>query len=201
VALLGAPRAGKRGRRRARTAEPADPEAVPVTRLTVTAGEAKGEDDAARWVERMTGDPRALSTTVRDVVVVVNRALGALRAGAADPLVQDIGATRALSIRVGYASGDELAAGRWSDARELPEPRRGKLDDVEAQSRVAAVLGGRDEVHPAETLLLRARLDLEMGREAEARYGARAARAALEADPPANRDRLSEKLAELEERL
>jgi hypothetical protein len=201
VALLGAARAGKRGRRRAHAAEPGDPEAVPVTRLTVTAGEAAGEDDASRWVEGMTGDSAALNTTVREAIVIVNRALSALRAGAADPLVQDVGATRALSIRIGYGSGDELAAGRWSEAQELPEPRRGRLEDVEAQSRVAAVLGGKDRVHPAETLLLRARLDLEMGREAEARYGARAARTALDADPPPDRDRLSEKLAELEERL
>ena len=58
--------------------------------------------------------------------------------------------------------------------------RRGRLDDVDPQSRVAAVLAGRDEVHPAETLMLRARLDLQQGRHAEARYGLRAARAALE---------------------
>jgi len=66
---------------------------------------------------------------------------------------------------------------------------------------VAAVLAGRDSVHPAETLLLRARLDLEMGRSEEARYGARAARAALEADPPEDAERLRRALAELEERL
>ena len=109
--------------------------------------------------------------------------------------MQEIGASRALAIRLGHGSGDELAEGRWTEASELPRPRRGRLDDVEPQSRVAAVLAGRDEVHPAETLMLRARLDAQQGRSAEALYGLRAATAALEerpsrakqADPPAAR--------------
>jgi hypothetical protein len=82
--------------------------------------------------------------------------MSALRAGARDPLVQEIGASRALAVRIGHGTGDELAEGRWSEARELPRRKGGRLENVEAQSRVAAVLAGRDEVHPAETLILRA---------------------------------------------
>jgi hypothetical protein len=63
------------------------------------------------------------------------------------------------------------------------------------------VLAGRDEVHPAETLMLRARLDAQHGREAEARYGLRAARAALEGEPGPRRDQLAKELAAVEERL
>ena len=104
---------------------------------------------------------------------LVNRGLGALRAEARDPLVQDLGATRALAVRIGFGDGEELAEGRWQQAREIPPPRRGRLDDIDPQSRVASVLAGRDEVHPAETMLERARLDIEQGREHEARLGAR----------------------------
>lgn len=149
--------------------EPGDPAAVPVTRVTVTAAAAAASAaDAATWVERVSADPAARVAEVSSATQLVNRALGALRAGAADPLVQDVGATRALAIRIGYGSGEELAAGTWSAARQLPPPRRGRLDDVDSQTRVAAVLAGRDSVSPAETLLLRARLDLAAGRSREA---------------------------------
>ena len=66
---------------------------------------------------------------------------------------------------------------------------------------VAAVLAGRDEVHPAETLMLRARLDALQGRRAEAVYGLRAARAALEEHPSDRRKTLMEELASIEEKL
>jgi hypothetical protein len=138
---------------------------------------------------------------VRQATRIVNRALSALRAAARDPLVQDIGATKALAVRLGHGTGDELADGRWTEAKELSRPRRGRLDDVDPQSRVAAVLAGRDQVHPAETLMLRARLDAQQGRNAEARHGLRAARAALEEHPSSRRKELAEELAAIEEKL
>ena len=107
-----------------------------------------------------TGNRERGAEELRAATRIVNRALSALRAEARDPLVQEVGATQALAIRFGHGSGDELAEGRWTEARELPRHRAvGRLDDVAPQSRVAAVLAGRDEVHPAETLMLRARLD------------------------------------------
>ncbi|MGH2923136.1 MAG: hypothetical protein ACRDKH_03780, partial [Solirubrobacterales bacterium] len=109
-------------------------------------------------------------------------ALSALRAGARDPLVHEIGATRALAVRIGYGAGEELADGRWTEALELPPPKRGRLDEVDPQALVAAVLAGRERVHPAETLLQRARLDLAQGMLEQARYGQRAAAEAARAD-------------------
>jgi hypothetical protein len=138
---------------------------------------------------------------IRAATRIVNRALSALRASARDPLVQEIGASRALAVRLGHGSGDELAEGRWTEAKELARPRRGRLDDVDPQSRVAAVLAGKDEVHPAETLMLRARLDAEQGRMGEARYGLRAARAALEEEPAERQKELLKQLEAAEERL
>ncbi len=60
---------------------------------------------------------------------------------------------------------------------------------------------GRDEVHPAETLLLRARLDAQQGRTAEARYGLRAATAALEERPSERSKQIRQQLEALRERL
>jgi hypothetical protein len=183
VQELGAPRPARRARRRARPVEPGAPQRVPVTVVTVT-GETMGRaDEGSAWLDRMKRDRERGAEEIRAATRIVNRALSAVRAAAQNPLVQEIGASRALAIRLGHGSGDELAEGRWTEAVELPQPRRARLDDVEPQSRVAAVLAGRDQVHPAETLTLRARLDAEQGREQEALYGIRAALAALEEIP------------------
>jgi hypothetical protein len=172
-----------------------------VTRVTVTGSSLEDESSGSAWLKEMTTNRERGAQELRDASRIVNRALNALRAEARDPLVQEIGVTKALAIRLGHGTGDELAEGRWSEASQLPHPRRGRLDDVEAQSRVAAVLAGRDEVHPAETLMLRARLDAQHGRDAEARYGLRAARAALEEEPGPRRDQLLKELVAIEEKL
>jgi hypothetical protein len=172
-----------------------------VTVVTVTGEPLADGSEGEAWLEEVTRDRQRGADEVRSATRILNRALNALRAGAGDPLVHEVGASRALAVRIGHGSGDELADGRWSEARELPRPRRGRLDDVDPQSRVAAVLAGRDEVHPAETLMLRARLDAEQGRLGEARYGLRAARAALEEEPAARQKDLLEQLAAIEKRL
>jgi hypothetical protein len=180
---------------------PAEPEQVPVTRVTVTGVSFDDASAGSDWLSETLRDRERGAQELRDATRIVNRALNALRAEARDPLVQEIGVTKALAVRLGHGTGDELAEGRWTDASELPQPRRGRLDDVEPQTRVAAVLAGRDEVHPAETLMQRARLDAQHGRDAEARYGLRAARAALEEEPGPRRDQLLKELAAIEERL
>jgi hypothetical protein len=201
VQLLDAPPPRRRGRRRARPVEPGEPEQVPVTRVTVTGVALAGSAEGSEWLREATTNRERGTEELRAATRIVNRALSALRAEARDPLIQEIGATQALAIRFGHGSGDEIAEGRWTEARELAPPRRGRLDDVEPQSRVAAVLAGRDEVHPAETLMLRARLDAHHGRDAEARHGLRAARAALEEEPGPRRDELLKELAAIEEKL
>jgi len=201
VQELDAPRPQRRARRRPRSVDPGEPEQVPVTRVTVTGVALDGADAGSAWLKEAIGDRKRSTEELRDATRIVNRALNALRAEARDPLVQEVGVTKALAIRMGHGTGDELAEGRWTEASQLPPPRRGRLDDVEPQSRVAAVLAGRDEVHPAETLMQRARLDAQHGREAEARYGLRAARAALEEEPSPRRDELLKELAAIEEKL
>jgi len=172
-----------------------------VTRVTVTGMRLDDAAQGTAWLGEMMGSGGRGAEEVRIATRIVNRALSALRAGARDPLVQDIGATRALAVRLGHGTGDELADGRWTEAKELARPRRGRLDDVDPQTRVAAVLAGRDEVHPAETLMLRARLDAQQGRRAEARHGLRAARAALQEQPSPRQKELLKDLAAVDEKL
>ncbi|MFL5906170.1 MAG: hypothetical protein ACJ75Z_01060 [Solirubrobacterales bacterium] len=200
VQEIGAPRA-ERGRRRSRPVEPAEPAPVAVTLVTVTGERLADESEGSTWLKQVTGDRERRADEVRAATRIVNRALNALRAGARDPLVHEVGASRAIAVRIGHGSGDQLADGRWTEAREMPRPRRGRLDDVDPQSRVAAVLAGRDQVHPAETLMLRAKLDAEQGRLGEARYGVRAARAALDEEPPERQKQLLEQLDAIEKRL
>ena len=182
--------------------DPDDEEMIPVTPVTVASHSASGAmREAESWLDETAGNAERRNAAVRSATLLVNRALNALRAGARDPLVQDVGATRALAIRIGFGNGDEIAEGRWREARELARPRPGRLDDVDPQERVAAVLSGRESVHPAETLLERARLDIQQGRAEEARYGLRAAREALSGRPDGAPDKLAERIAEAEGRL
>jgi hypothetical protein len=201
VQELGTARPARRGRRRAKRVEPGAPEQVPVTIVTVTGESLAGPKQASEWLKSTMADGDRARGEVRAATRIVNRALSALRAGAEDPLVQEIGASRALAVRIGHGTGDELAEGRWTEATELSRPRRHRLDDVEPQSRVAAVLAGRDEVHPAETLTLRARLDAEQGRHAEARYGIRAALAALEEQPSERGKQIRKRLESIREKI
>ncbi len=205
VQALGAPNPPGRLRRRARPVDPPDPEGreeLPLTRVTVAGGRRFGAgSEALDWLQATAGDRERRAAEVREATLLLNRALNALRAGARDPLIQDVGATRALAIRIGFGEGEQLADGRWTEARELPPPRRGRLDGIDPQTRVAAVLAGRDRVHPAETLLERARLDIEQGRLEEARFGLRAAREALDQVPISRPDPIAERIGEAERRL
>lgn len=172
-----------------------------MTIATVTGETVESAREGSQWLAAIFRDRKRGAEEIRSATRIVNRALGAHRASAEDPLVHEIGASRALAIRVGHGTGDELAEGRWTEARELPQPRGGRLAGVEPQSRIAAVLAGRDRVHPAETLILRARLDAEQGREAEARFGIRAARAALEEMPSERSGELRKQLEAVERKL
>ncbi len=79
-----------------------------------------------------------------------------------------------MAVRIGYGSGDEVAAGRFTAAREVDvwatgaSRRRRRAEELRPQERTAAVLGGRERIDACETLLLRARADLDAGRDREA---------------------------------
>jgi hypothetical protein len=177
---LGAPeRRSLRARRRARgrKLEEAEPHPVPTSRATVVrAAPFSDTEEAAGWLARAD-----LDAELDAAVTVLNRALHAHRVSVADPYVTEVSAERALVVRIGYGSGEEVAEGRFGDARELPATgeRRPRRSMEAPEERFAALLSGREEVLPAEELVLRARADLNAGRFAEAALQARVAIEAL----------------------
>ena len=150
---------------------------------------------AAAWLNRA-GEP-----DLADGLAVLNRALHAHRLATADPRFHGIRRSDALVARIGYGAGEQVADGKWTDARELldPGPRRRRSRIPAAQARLAALLTGRERALACEELALRARLDLDEGREREASLQVRiafdAALAELPADPAA--PALAERIEEL----
>ena len=182
---LGAPeRRGLRGRR-ARSVELAEPEPVPTTRATVVRPEPFGSpEEGGAWLESLRRDDAAAEAEVDAALRVLNGALAAQRSAAADPYAADVSAGHALVVRLGYGSGEAVADGRFVDAIELPRvTRRRRRRSMEASDeRFAALLGGREERLVGEELVLRARADLNAGREREAALEARIALEALMAE-------------------
>jgi hypothetical protein len=156
-----------------------------------------GAERAAAWLSG------AGETELADGLVVLNRALHAYRIAAADPQAHGVGRHDALVARLGYGAGEQVADGLWTDARELidPAPRRRRSRIPAAQARLAALLTGRHPALACEELALRARLDLDEGREREAALqvliALDAARAELPGDPAA--PALEQRVQELHE--
>jgi hypothetical protein len=177
LSTVGAPQRSLLGGRRARSVSAAEPEPVPTSRATVARSRAfDSEEAASKWLAGADLDAE------RDAAVaVLNRALRAQRAAAADPYVGEVSAERALVVRIGYGRGDEVADGRFGEAVELPRftGRRVKRSMEAPKERFAALLGGREELHPCEELVLRARADLNAGRPVEAALQSRVAIEAL----------------------
>ncbi len=160
---------------------------LPLTRATLIRPRPFGDEAAAeRWLGEVCGDRDLWSTLAREAATELNRLLHAHRTAAGDPYVADVDAARALAVRFGYGTGDEVADGRWRAANELAEPERRKLvqRDYEAlrpQERIAAVLAGREVVGPHEDLIVRARGDFDAGRLDAAALGLDAALRAMSA--------------------
>jgi hypothetical protein len=174
---LAAPERRRLSGRRPKAVDEAEPEPVPTTRATVVrAAPFPSEDDAAAWLSSAD-----LEEETTAAVGVINRALRAQRAAAADPYVSEISAERALVVRIGYGRGEEVAEGRFGEAVELPRPgsRRPRRSMEAPEERFAMLLSGRAEALPAEELVLRARADLDAGRPVEAALQARVAIEAL----------------------
>jgi hypothetical protein len=175
--LHSSPPMTRRRRRRAREAEPdAGPPTVPLSRVSaVLAGESfESEEEADRWLRGATEVEDTVDVLVEEGIGVLNRALHAQAASSADPRISELTPERAIAVRIGYGSGEQVAAGRHASAREVDvwasgaSRRRRRAEELRPQERLAAVLGGRERVDPCETLLLRARADLDAGRRREA---------------------------------
>jgi hypothetical protein len=191
---VGAPSPGRRHRRRSREADAgALPASLPLARATtVRASEPfSAEDDAAGWLEEASGDEEAVDTLVAEGIGLLNRALYAHAVASGDPHVQVLTPRRAVAVRLGYGSGEGVARGEFSAAREVdtqagPASRRQqRAEELRPQERLAAVLGGRERFDACEPLILRARADLDDDREREATLQLRVGLEALLAELPA----------------
>ncbi len=136
---------------------------VETTRVTIVeVGEPLPDAErAAAWLGR------AGEAELAAGLAVLNRALHAHRLAASDPWAHGVARSDALVARLGYGAGEQVADGQWTDARELvdPGPRRRRTRIPAAQARLAALLTGRQRALACEELTLRARLDLDEGRD------------------------------------
>jgi tetratricopeptide (TPR) repeat protein len=187
LGTLGAPERRRLRGRRARPVEEAEPEPVPTSRATVVRPEPFGSrEEAAAWLAGLRGNDSAMEGELDEALRILNRALRAHRAAAADPWLAEVSAERALVARIGYGRGEAIAEGRYGEALELPRAgaRRVKRSMEAPEERFAALLGARSEALVGEELVLRARADLAAGRPREAALQARVALEALVAELP-----------------
>jgi hypothetical protein len=177
VRTLGAPAPALRRRRRPRQADPdSDPRPLPLARATAIRAFAPfaSEEEAKRWLDQASEAEDTADALVAEGIGLLNRALHVHALAGADPHTHELTPERAVAVRIGYGTGEETAEGRFSSAREVDvwasgaSRRRRRQEDLRPQERVAAVLGGRERVDACETLLLRARADLDAGRSREA---------------------------------
>lgn len=188
---LGAPPPPARRRRRPRKAElEAEPSPLPLTRATAVRAFAPfaSEEEAIAWLDEATKVEDSADAIVADGIALLNRALHVNAVAAADPRGVELAPERAVAVRIGYGEGEEIAESHFTAAREIDvwargaSRRRQRQEDLRPQERVAAVLGGRERVEACETLLLRARADLDAGRQREAALQLRVGLEALLAD-------------------
>ena len=177
----------RRRRRRPREAEPGHTPELPLARVTaVRAAEPfDSSAEAARWLDEASEAEDTVDVLVEEGVALLNRALHAQAAASADSRAVELRPEQAVAVRIGFGEGEEVAAGRFSSAREVDiwaagaSRRRRRSEELRPQERVAAVLSGREAIDACETLLLRARADLDAGRRREAALQLRAGLEAL----------------------
>lgn len=177
ILTIGAPPPPARRRRRPRKAEPkVEGSAVPLARVTAVRAFAPfgDEDEAKRWLEEAVEAPDTTDVLVAEGVALLNRALHAQAASAAEPRGHELTPEGALKVRLGYGTGEQLAESDFTEGLEVDVRARGasrtqrRQEALRPQERVAGVLGGREQIDLCETLLLRARADLDAGRTREA---------------------------------
>lgn len=177
IETLGAPAPPGRRRRKPRAAEPSeDDQPLPLTRATaVRAFEPfDSTTEAEAWLDAAVEGEQPLEDLIAEGVGLLNRSLHAQAAASVNPYVAEMTPEQAVRVRIGYGSGEDVASGRFAVARDVDvwasgaSPRRRREEELHPQERVAAVLGRRERVDACETLLMRARADLDAGREREA---------------------------------
>jgi hypothetical protein len=177
IETLGAPPPARRRRKRPRDAEVGEPPLeLPVARVTVVLAFNEFEDEkaAGAWLQHAIATEDSIDRLVEQGIDQLNQALHTQAVAGGDPYPQTVTPARATTIRIGFGSGEALADGAFTSAHQVdpglgPTSRRRQRDEeLRPQQRLAAVLGGREQLDACETLLLRARADLDAGRNREA---------------------------------
>jgi hypothetical protein len=177
IETLGAPPPARRRRKRPRDAEVGEPPLeLPVARATLVLAfnEFADEEAAGAWLQEAATSEDSIDRLVELGIDELNQALHAQAVASGDPYPQTVTPARATTIRIGFGSGEALADGAFTSAHQVdpglgPTSRRLQRDEeLRPQQRLAAVLGGRERLDACETLLLRARADLDAGRNREA---------------------------------
>ena len=197
---LGAPQRRLLKGRRPRRVQPSEPEAVPTSRATLVRPEpCASSEDAEQWLESMRADPERASSEIQAAVVHLNGLVRAHRAVTGDAYARDVTRAAALTVKIGYGTGDQVADGRFAAAYDVPRARERKrrAERLSPQEHLAAIVGGREALLAAEELVLRARADLEADRPREAALQARIALECVlaELEPSGGAQRLLPELA------
>jgi hypothetical protein len=185
-------------RRRPQAAPEPEPASVPTARATVIDPvSVSAERQAQAWLAGLDAE-----RDTRGATATLNRMLAAHRIATADPYVRELSAAQALVVRAGWGEGEQVAYGRWLQARELPfsEHRARRSAALRPQERLAVLLGAREQALVCEELVLRARLDLDADRLAHAALELeRAYATALAELPDERRPELMGRITELQE--
>ena len=177
IETLGTPPLPPRRRRRPQTSDPeAIPGPLPLSRVTVVRAfePFESEREALSWLDGALQSVGTADALVDEAMALLNRALHAHGAASGNPYAQELSPERSVGARVGFGDGDEVSGGRFAAAREVDvqatpgSRRRRRAADLRPQERLAAVLGGREKIDACETLIPRARADLEAHRNREA---------------------------------
>jgi hypothetical protein len=137
-----------------------------------------GRDAGERLLAELRGSPEQQEQWVADALAIVNHAVSAYRACAADPYAVDVSRADPGLVRIGHGHAAELTRGRWDAAVVVKPPRQPHLDRTARllpMQGMADVLTGRARTLESEELVLRVLLDLEYGRLRAAALGLRAA--------------------------
>ncbi|HET7589431.1 MAG TPA: hypothetical protein VFK14_04510 [Solirubrobacterales bacterium] len=176
IETLAAPAPPRRKRRRPREVDgDSSPATLPLTRVTAVRAFAPFDSaaEASLWLDRATASEDSVDRVVAEGVDQLNRALHIHAVASGEPGSQTLAPRLAVAVRLGFGSGEEVAHGDFSAARDVDmrggsSPRASRAEELRPQERLAAVLGGRERLDACETLLTRARADLDAGREREA---------------------------------
>lgn len=145
-----------------------------MTRVTCVRAERPfaSAEEADAWLLEALADEQRSAELLDDGIALLNRALHAQAAATAEARWGDLDEGRAVAVRLGVGSGDEVAESRFYRAYAIEaggsSGRQRREEKLYPQARVAAVLAGHERIDACETLLMRARADLDAGRTREA---------------------------------